>query len=71
MRIRPMLGITNLFANPAEPYQGLLELPIRIQVKLVESLDRVADLLDLVSEPEGSCPAEWCKSVALYAAPGG
>ena len=22
-------------------------------------------------KPEGSCPGTWCKSVALYAAPGG
>ena len=32
---------------------------------------KASDLHKRTPAPSGSCPGAWCKSVALYAAPGG
>ena len=38
---------------------------------VVIGFDEHADSLSSIERAAGSCPGAWCKSVALYAAPGG
>ena len=58
-----ILGLSKMNWNTFDLYT---KLPATLQ-----SSGEIAKIGSLLQRFGGSCPAEWCKSVALYAAPGG